>query len=93
MPFGTPNTAPTRAVATPRLLRVRNLATGSGGTGLGDSGGPAFWVDTDGSLTLVDVTGHGDPNTLATGIDWRVDLPETLDFFGRVINTLLPALR
>jgi len=74
------------------LFTLMNPATGNDGTGYGDSGGPAFWVDTDGTLVLVAVTSRGDPNCVATNIAWRVDIPETLDFIDWVINTVLPSL-
>jgi hypothetical protein len=70
------------------LITLQNLAAGSAGTGLGDSGGPAFWADTDGTLVLVALTGHGDPNLVAMGFYWRVDIPETLDFIDWVIDNL-----
>ncbi|MBP7934262.1 MAG: trypsin-like serine protease [Phycisphaerae bacterium] len=74
------------------LYTLMNPATGNGGTGYGDSGGPAFWVKPDGTLVLVALTGHGDPNLVAINVAWRVDLPETLDFIDWVINTVLPSL-
>lgn len=67
------------------LFTQQNPATGNGGTGGGDSGGPAFWVDDDGTLVLVAVTSRGDPNLVATTIAWRVDIPETLNFIDDVI--------
>jgi hypothetical protein len=70
------------------LFTLMNPATGNGGTGYGDSGGPAFWVDTDGTLVLVALTSRGDPNLVATNIAWRVDIPETLDFIASVIANL-----
>jgi hypothetical protein len=70
------------------LFLQQNLATGDGGTGYGDSGGPTFWVDTDGSLVLVSLTSRGDPKLVATGITWRVDIRETLDFIASVIAGL-----
>jgi hypothetical protein len=57
-------------------------ATNNGGTEVGDSFRPTFWVDADGSLKLVTLTSHGP--VMANNIVWRVDLPETLDF----INTM-----
>jgi hypothetical protein len=65
-------------------------ATGNGGTEGGDSGGPTYWVEADGSLDLVALTSHGPE--VANNIAWRVDLPETLDFIDRVIHTVLPSL-
>jgi len=62
-----------------------NPATGNGGGGYGDSGGPAFWVDDDGTPVLVGVSSRGDPNRVATDIFWRADIPQTLDFIEDVI--------
>jgi hypothetical protein len=59
-------------------------ATGNGGTEVGDSGGPTFWVDADGSLTLVALTSHGP--LVANNIAWRVDLPETLNFINQMCD-------
>jgi hypothetical protein len=70
------------------LLAQQNFATGNGGTGCGDSGGPAFWIQPDGRCVLVALTGHGDPKCLAMNFYWRVDIPETLDFVAQVIEGL-----
>lgn len=70
------------------LLLLQNLAAGNGGTGYGDSGGPAFWIEPDGTRTVVAVTGWGDPNLVGMGFYWRVDIPETLDFIAQVIEGL-----
>ena len=50
------------------------------GTCGGDSGGPAFWVEEDGTEILVAVTSWGDGGCAATGFDYRVDTPEILDW-------------
>jgi|GEM_PF-279782 len=73
------------ALATGWLYTLQNLATGNGGVGYGDSGGPTFWVGDDGTLVVLAVTGHGDPNRVAMSVDWRVDIPETLDFIDDII--------
>ncbi len=70
------------------LFTLMNPATENGGTGYGDSGGPNFWVQPDGTRVLVAVTSRGDPNLVATNIAWRVDIPETLDFIDWVIDNL-----
>ena len=67
------------------LFTLTNPATGNGGTGYGDSGGPTFWLAPDGTLVLVAVISRGDPYGLATNIAWRVDIPETLDFIYGVL--------
>jgi len=50
------------------------------GTCGGDSGGPAFWVEEDGTEIVVAVTSWGDGGCAATGFDYRVDTPEILDW-------------
>ncbi len=70
------------------LHLLQNPATGNGGTVYGDSGGPAFWIEPDGTRVLVGVTSWGDPKCLAMGFYWRVDIPETLDFIAQVIAGL-----
>ena len=74
------------------LFSLVNPATGNGGAGYGDSGGPVFWTQPDGTRVLVAVISRGDPNLVATDIAWRADIPETLDFIDWVINTALPTL-
>ena len=67
----------------------QNQATDDGGTCGGDSGGPAFWTDPDyGTEILVGITSWGDPYCVATGFNYRVDIPETLDFIDSVIDDL-----
>jgi hypothetical protein len=76
-----------RALLKSWLLVSQNPALGNGGTGYGDSGGPAFWVDPDdGLLTLVGTTSTGDPNLVATTFFHRADIPRTLDFIEAVIG-------
>jgi secreted trypsin-like serine protease len=66
----------------------QNQATGDGGTCYGDSGGPAFWTEEDGTEILVGITSWGDANCVATGFNYRVDITETLDFIESVIDSL-----
>lgn len=71
------------------LRMSQNQATGDGGTCFGDSGGPAFWTDPDnGSEILVGVTSWGDAVCVASGFNYRVDIPDTLDFVEEVFATL-----
>ena len=70
----------------PAWLRLsQNQATGDGGTGYGDSGGPTFWIDpeTDQEI-LVATTSWGDAPTVSTGFNYRTDIPETQLFLGVV---------
>jgi len=50
------------------------------GSCFGDSGGPIFWDDTEGNEIIVAVTSTGDMQCVATGLDYRVDIPEILDW-------------
>lgn len=85
-----------RRVAESEFLNVRpmwltmsqNMApgNGNGGTGYGDSGGPTFWVEENGSEVLVAICSWGDMMTVATGIAWRIDIPASLDFLTGVLS-------
>ena len=70
------------------LRLSQNQATGDGGTCSGDSGGPAFWTEPDGTEILVGITSWGDVNCIATGFNYRVDIPDTLDFIGSTIASI-----
>ena len=70
------------------LKMSQNQATGDGGTCFGDSGGPAFWTEPDGTEILVGVTSWGDAQCVACGFNYRVDIPDTLDFIDDVIAGL-----
>lgn len=70
------------------LRLSQNRATGDGGTCYGDSGGPAFWTEPDGTEILVGITSWGDANCIAAGFNYRVDIPDTLDFIANVISDI-----
>lgn len=70
------------------LRMSQNQATGDGGTCYGDSGGPAFWTEPDGTEVLVGVTSWGDAVCVASGFNYRVDIPDTLDFIDSLIAGL-----
>ncbi len=48
------------------------------GSCFGDSGGPVFWVDSEGNEIIVAVTSSGDGQCVATGLNYRVDIPYML---------------
>ncbi len=77
-----------RALLKAWLRMSQNQATDDGGTCGGDSGGPAFWTEPDGAEILVGITSWGDPYCIATGFNYRVDIPETLDFIADVITSV-----
>jgi hypothetical protein len=70
------------------LKLSQNQETCDGGTCYGDSGGPAFWTGPDGGEILVGLTSWGDAQCVASGFDYRVDIPQTLDFVSEVIDSL-----
>jgi len=78
-----------RALLKAWLRMSQNQATGDSGTCYGDSGGPAFWVDPDtGTETLVGITSWGDAPCVSSAFNYRVDIPDTLDFVHDVIGGL-----
>jgi hypothetical protein len=78
-----------RALLKAWLRMSQNQATGDGGTCYGDSGGPAFWMDPEtGTETLVGITSWGDVPCVASAFNYRVDIPDTLDFIEDVIDNL-----
>ena len=72
------------------LHMSQNMLQDNEGTCSGDSGGPAFWTQDDGTEILVGITSWGDPNCIATGFNYRVDIPETLTFIADVVPDHLP---
>jgi hypothetical protein len=77
-----------RALLKAWLRMSQNQATGDGGTCYGDSGGPAFWEPDDETRVLVGITSWGDAVCVASAFNYRVDIPETLDFIDYVIDNL-----
>lgn len=73
----------------PAFLRMsQQTVTGDGGTCYGDSGGPVFWEQEDGTDILVAVTSWGVPYCTTAVFYYRVDIPETLDFIDDVVESL-----
>lgn len=62
------------------LHMAQNVKQGNSGTCYGDSGGPAFWTNADGTEVLVGITSWGDAQCVATSFNYRVDLPGSLAF-------------
>jgi secreted trypsin-like serine protease len=77
-----------RALLKSWLRMSQNQATGDSGTCYGDSGGPAFWAEPDGSEILVGITSWGDASCVSSAFNYRVDIPDTLDFIEDVIAGL-----
>jgi hypothetical protein len=50
------------------------------GSCFGDSGGPVFWEDFEGNEIIVAVTSSGDAQCVATGLNYRVDIPYMLQW-------------
>jgi hypothetical protein len=68
------------------LILRQNPAAGSGGVATGDSGGPMFWTAPNGALVLVAINFYGDPERVATGWGYRVDLPGARGFIDFMIE-------
>jgi secreted trypsin-like serine protease len=79
-----------QALSKALLTLSQNNATDEdkGGTCSGDSGGPAFWTEKDGTEILVGITSSGDPNCVSTGVYYRTDILDTMDFIAEVIGGL-----
>jgi hypothetical protein len=74
---------------TPVWLHMdQHILKDNAGTCFGDSGGPAFWTEPDGTEILVGITSTGDAQCIVTGLDYRVDIAQTLDFIDGVIGSL-----
>lgn len=73
------------ALTKPWLHMSQNIKQENGGTCFGDSGGPGFYTKPDGSEVLVGITSWGDAQCVATSFDYRVDIPETLDFIASIL--------
>ena len=66
------------------ILNQNPKATDGGGIATNDSGGPMFWIADDGTPVLVAVNFYADPERVAIGWGYRVDLPDGrsfIDFF------------
>ena len=63
----------------PRYLHTSQKAVfDEEGTCFGDSGGPVFLVNPEGSEIIVALTSTGDAQCIATGLNYRVDTPAVL---------------
>ena len=69
----------------------QNRAPGRENSGAcyGDSGGPVFWTEPDGTKILVAVTSWGDNKCVATTTNYRVDIPEVLSFINDEMSNLI----
>lgn len=50
------------------------------GSCFGDSGGPVFWLNPNGLEIIVALTSTGDAQCVATGLNYRVDIPTILEW-------------
>jgi hypothetical protein len=66
------------------LFLNQNPVQDLGGSGIGDSGGPTYWIDTvSGQATLVAMVSRGASDSF--GVNYRVDTEEALSFLNSVI--------
>jgi len=68
------------------VLSNQNPAAGNSGLGAGDSGGPLFWIAPSGELILVGIHRATDLQRVALAFDYRVDVPQTLDFVDLLVG-------
>lgn len=69
------------------LFLNQNPARGYGGTQICDSGGPTFWVNPDsGDEILVAISSRGDARGVATGITYRIDTADSLEFIYSIVQ-------
>jgi len=93
----------TRRLAEPEYLNLRkvwlhlsqNQAPGRDNSGAcyGDSGGPVFWTEPDRSEVLVAIITMGDARCAAISTNYRVDIPDTLDFIAGNTSSAPPKAR
>jgi len=76
------------ALVPAQLHMDQNRLHDNQGTCFGDSGGPAFWEPDGDTRVLVGITSWGDAQCVVTGFDYRVDIPDTLDFIESVFAGL-----
>jgi hypothetical protein len=77
-----------RALLKSWLRLSGNQAIGEGGGCFGDSGGPAFWTEPDGTEILVGIASTADAVCVAPEVRYRVDIADTLIFIDEVIDSL-----
>ena len=68
------------------LMCNQNPATGAGGVGYGDSGGPRFWLAPNGELVLVGILSRGSPELVGLVQAYRLDIAEAHDFVEFVLD-------
>jgi hypothetical protein len=76
---------PFQALRDDWLYVNQNQSLDNGGTCIGDSGGPNYWVTPTGELILVALTSRGNVQQIANSIQQRVDLQQVLDFIASVV--------
>lgn len=73
------------ALVPAQLHLSQHVLKDNGGTCFGDSGGPAFFTEADGTEVIVGITSWGDAQCIVTGFNYRVDIPDTLEFIAAAI--------
>jgi hypothetical protein len=70
------------------LFLNQNPAQGLGGSGIGDSGGPTFWIDPlTGESTLVAIVSRGASDSF--GVNYRMDTAEALTFVNEILAMVI----
>jgi secreted trypsin-like serine protease len=77
-----------KSLRTKYLMTSQNFTLGEGGLSRGDSGGAAFWTESDGTRVQVGVTVAGDAASVSYGSSVRTDIAIVLDFINDAIDGL-----
>jgi hypothetical protein len=77
-----------RALNRSYLTASQNPATGDGGTGIGDSGGPIFWRAADGTEIMTSITSRGDSALVGMSVNFRIDTEDALGFLSSVMESM-----
>jgi secreted trypsin-like serine protease len=76
------------ALTKTHLHLSQNLNKDDGGTCFGDSGGPTLYTAPDGTEIVVAVVSTGDGACMSTALNYRIDLPGSLNLIESVIASL-----
>ena len=58
------------------------------GSCFGDSGGPVLWENLDEVEIIVALTSTGDAQCVATGLNYRIDNPEILEWIVDILESI-----
>jgi len=77
-----------KSLRTNYLMLSKNFELGEGGLSRGDSGGPAFWEESDGTLVQTGIFSTGDHSSATYQAFVRTDVKTVIDFIQGVIDAV-----